>query len=184
MAMRLTQVEGPQEEPFDLAAAKAWCKVEHEDEDVLIGSLITAVRQLVERELGRGLLPCTWLLELDRFPDEGQIFLKADVMAIEAVQYLDVAGEERVLPAGQYALIGFDTLAVLGAWPTGASRVRVRFKVGAWQQPGAVPESIKLWMRAHLAHFYRHREASTEKALSVLPGLAGLIAEHVRYGRF
>jgi hypothetical protein len=59
----------PATEPVTLAQAKAWLKVETDDEDALIAALIPAARARAEWHTGRAFVTQGWTLWLDRVGD-------------------------------------------------------------------------------------------------------------------
>lgn len=68
---RLSLVTGPTEEPISLEEAKAHLRVDGNDEDTLIQSLIVAAREHVETITRRALLTQTWDLFFDYWPGPG-----------------------------------------------------------------------------------------------------------------
>lgn len=94
-----TLISAPAPEPVSLAMAKLQCRVEHSDEDALIGSIIVAMREQAETALGRPLGLQTWRVEADGQPQGTALLLEripgvplADVTAIAVVEYRDEAG--------------------------------------------------------------------------------------------
>jgi uncharacterized phiE125 gp8 family phage protein len=63
-----TLLTPPDGEPVTLDVAKAHIRVDHDDDDLLIGTLISAARAQFERETNRRLLTQQWRLSLDRYP--------------------------------------------------------------------------------------------------------------------
>lgn len=61
-------VSPPGLEPIDVDEAKAFLRVEIEDDDDLIESLITTARKHVEDYCGRSLINTEWDMWMDRFP--------------------------------------------------------------------------------------------------------------------
>ena len=61
--MTMTLLAGPAGEPISRAEAKAYCRVDGDDEDALIDALIAAARLQVESLTGRALLSQTWRYE-------------------------------------------------------------------------------------------------------------------------
>jgi uncharacterized phiE125 gp8 family phage protein len=66
--MPLQLVTAPAGEPITLLEAKQHLRVDVDDDDALIGSLITAARQAAETLTGRQLMTARWRLVLDAFP--------------------------------------------------------------------------------------------------------------------
>jgi Phage gp6-like head-tail connector protein len=64
----LVQTTPPAAEPVSIAEAKAHCRVDITDDDGLIGGLIIAARQYVERFTGRQMVAAVFALTLDWFP--------------------------------------------------------------------------------------------------------------------
>src|ERR1700712_1240967 len=63
----------PAAEPWSVAEAKSFLRVEHDDDDAIIGSLISAARCHVEALTRRALITQTWRVVLDQWPDDGRI---------------------------------------------------------------------------------------------------------------
>lgn len=125
-----TLISAPAPEPVSLAMAKLQCRVEHSDEDALIGSIIVAMREQAETALGRPLGLQTWRVEADGQPQGTALLLEripgvplADVTAIAVVEYRDEAGAWQTMPPADYALDARDPtrcwlrLAPGAAWP-------------------------------------------------------------------
>ena len=55
----------PAAEPLSVAEAKAFLRVEHDDDDAMIASLIAAARNHVEALTRCGLITQTWRIVLD-----------------------------------------------------------------------------------------------------------------------
>ena len=71
--MPLQLVIPPAEEPVSLAEAKQHLRVDSGDDDLLIGSLISAARQAAETKTGRQLITARWKLLLGALqPDMGE----------------------------------------------------------------------------------------------------------------
>jgi uncharacterized phiE125 gp8 family phage protein len=81
---------GPAAEPISLAEAKAHLRVDADDEDALLGSLIVAARAFVEKILARALITQEWSLYLDAWPRGGTIMLPiGPVQDVAAVRVYD-----------------------------------------------------------------------------------------------
>jgi hypothetical protein len=66
--MPIKQISPPANEPVSLMEAKLHLRVEHDDEDLLIGVLIGAARIAAENECRRSFVTQQWKLFLDAFP--------------------------------------------------------------------------------------------------------------------
>ncbi len=63
--MALALLSGPASEPISLAEAKTFLRVDHDDEDDFLSSLITTSRLQVEAAMGLSLVTQQWTLYLD-----------------------------------------------------------------------------------------------------------------------
>ena len=66
--LSLIRTVDPTVEPVTLEEAKAQCRVDNDNDDTLITSLITAARIHAEKQTNRSLIQQTWRMSLDRFP--------------------------------------------------------------------------------------------------------------------
>jgi uncharacterized phiE125 gp8 family phage protein len=158
--LALKVVTPPAVEPVTLVQAKAHCRVETDEDDALLTSLIKSARQAVEEHLGRYLIETEADYQLDRFPT-GPLYLpRPPLLSVTSITYSDFQGgftvwdpantlvdaisePARITPA--YLKIYPFTLPVSGA-------VKVRFKGGyctaaaaALNPPdfSAIPEPIR-----------------------------------------
>lgn len=69
--MRLKLITPPSVEPVTLAEAKLHARIEIDDDDTLVTSLIIAARRYCETVLRSALITQTWTLYLDGFPGGG-----------------------------------------------------------------------------------------------------------------
>lgn len=161
----------PAAEPLTLAEAKLYLRVDHDDDDALIGGLVGAARKLVETATRRALLAQTWRLTRDTWPAGGRIkVLPAPLCAVAAARVYDADGVPQAVDPSVFAL---DTAAAPGviafapsAVPTPGLRVAgiaLDVAVGYGAAAAAVPAPLVQAVRLWLAHFYEHRgvEAGT-----------------------
>jgi uncharacterized phiE125 gp8 family phage protein len=118
--MPLQLVTPPAEEPVSLAEAKQHLRVDGGDDDLLIGSLITAARQAAETKTDRQLITARWKLVLDAFPGPSLmqsatgasfslpghaiLLAKCPVQSVVSIEYMDMNGATQVMPASDYVL--------------------------------------------------------------------------------
>ena len=165
--MGIKVVTQPQNEPVSLPEAKLHLRVDGEDEDTLIESLIKTAREVAETSFTwRALATQTFEYTLDQFPRERFLYLpRPPLKTVESISYKDKTGTEMVLNADRYIV---DTAADPGrvvlepeaSWPDvelyPASAVRIRFTAG--YDDNNIPESIKQGMLLMIGHWYENRE--------------------------
>ena len=179
--MPLQLVTPPAEEPVSLAEAKQHLRVDSGDDDLLIGSLISAARQAAETKTGRQLITARWKLVLDAFPGPSLmqsatgasfslpghaiLLAKCPVQSAVSIEYLDMNGTTQVMPASDYVLDAACEPAritpVFGkTWPPTLPQmgaVSVIFDAG-YGTASAVPEGLKSWIKLRVGSLYGHRE--------------------------
>jgi uncharacterized phiE125 gp8 family phage protein len=149
-----------------LVEAKLHLRVDFDEDDMLIASLITAARQAAETLTGRQLTTARWRQVLDCFPGPslmgvpaGQVFTlpghaillaKAPVQSVVSIDYLDMASALQTMPASSYTVDAACEPAritpVFGQiWPVSLPQmgaVLVTFDAG-YGNASRVPEGIK-----------------------------------------
>jgi uncharacterized phiE125 gp8 family phage protein len=162
-------------EPVSTAEAKAHLRVTSSTDDTLIGRLVTAARQMAENEMRRAILPQTWELTLDTFPDAIKLAYPP-LISVATVKYLEpVAGVPTTLNALSYTVDnksepGWIVPAYGYAWPDiydAINAVTVTYTAG-WATAADVPAAIKSWVLLHVGNLYENREA-TMPGISITP---------------
>ncbi|MFM8462722.1 MAG: head-tail connector protein [Burkholderiaceae bacterium] len=183
--MSLQLVTPPAGEPVSLAEAKLHLRVDVDDDDALIGSLISAARQAAETLTGRQLNTARWKLVLDAFPCRTILLTKCPVQSVVNIQYLDMNGMSQALPLVDYVV---DTACeparispVFGkTWPPTLPQigaVTVTFDAG-YGAASAVPEGLKSWIKLRVGSLYAHREEMSilmRGRIDPLPFVDGLL---------
>lgn len=168
----LVLVTAPAREPVSVADVKAWARVDHQLDDVIIAGLITNVRQQFDGDtwFGRALMTQTWDLFLDAFPCEEIGVPLPPLQAVTSITYTDSVGIVQTLSPSEYAV---DTASEPGRivpaygtfWPSTQSgipnAVTVRFVAGYGSTATAVPQPIRDWIKQAAAYLYQHRETSS-----------------------
>lgn len=179
----------PDGEPVTVAECKLDSRIDGTEFDTLIPALITAAREMCEQETGRRLITQTWRVTADEWPDDCDDtfvlspFQSATVsywngtawatLATDQWTITDEAGALLLQPA--YGL----TFPVLGDLVGPRVRVDVVCGYGA---ASAVPASLKMWIRQHVAAMLRSPDGmGDDKKMAVLPYLARLIDPHKVY---
>ncbi len=199
--MPLQLVTPPAGEPVSLAEAKQHLRVDGDDDDLLIGSLITAARQAAETKTGRQLITARWKLVLDAFPGPSLmqsatgasfslpghaiLLAKCPVQSAVSIEYLDMNGTTQVMPASDYVLDAACEPARLTpafgkTWPPTLPQmgaVSVTFDAG-YGTASAVPEGLKSWIKLRVGSLYGHREEMSVLSrgrIDPLPFVDGLL---------
>ena len=199
--MSIQLVTPPAEEPVTLIEAKLHLRVDFDDDDTLIASLITAARQAAETLTGRQFITARWKQVLDCFPGPslmgvpaGQAFTlpghaillaKAPVQSVVSINYLDMGSVNQTMPALSYTVDAACEPAritpVFGQiWPISLPQigaVSVVFDAG-YGSASAVPEGIKTWIKLRVGSLYVHREevaSMTRGRIDPLPFIDGLL---------
>jgi uncharacterized phiE125 gp8 family phage protein len=163
--MTFRRTVAPTAEPITLDQAKLELRVENTLEDDRISGFITAVREEVEHELRRSLMPQTWQLLLDEFPCDAIQLANPPIVAVTAVTYIDTDGVQQTLDPTAYTLDpdylpGFLLPAYGVEWPATedvANAVSITYTTG-YADAASVPQAIKTWMLLRLRTLYRPSE--------------------------
>ena len=180
--MPLQLVTAPALEPVSITEAKAHLRIEIDDDDALIYSLITAARMAAESTLERSLVTTRWKLVLDSFPgpsmigvpygrtfslpDHAILLPRNPVSQVVSITYLDMAGVSQTMPSTDYTADLASEPAritpVFGKiWPINLPQigsVQITFDAGYGALAASVPEGIKSWIKLRIGSLYEHRE--------------------------
>lgn len=153
--------------PLSLAEAKAQLRVDEDDEDALIESMIKAAVLEIDSPrgwLGKSLITRTLRLTFDSTPPRIISLPGPPTTSISSVTYRDSDDEFVTIDADDYLydLTGEPALLwPVDCWPSdiacGPDCFRVQY-VSGYASAGAVPDNIKRWMLARVADMYRDRE--------------------------
>lgn len=189
--MPARRTAGPALEPITLAQAKLHLRVDIADDDALITTLISAVREQCERRTRRTLVESTWVLTLPAFAAAMDLPW-GPLRSVTDVRYLDEAAQEQTLAGSSYVVDLHGTpprvlLASGASWPAtradAPDAVRITYVAGyaavsAGPPPAVgpgVPAPLVQWMLLQLGHFYDNRAAATAGRLEPLPWADGLL---------
>lgn len=169
----------PVTEPVTLQQAKTWLKVETDDEDALIASLIPAARARAEWHTGRAFITQGWTLWLDSAAAAIEIPLPP-LRAVTSVTLHRADGGEVVLDAGEYTVDVPGSRLVFRVAPANlraASGIAIAFTCG-YGAAADVPAPVTSAILMLLAALYEHRgddaAPSPDNALALLAPYRGV----------
>lgn len=163
--MKLTLVSGPAAEPLDLDDVKAHLRIDGDDEDTLLGSLITTSRSHVETAMGLALITQTWRWQADCWPKGGVVELMTrPIQSVEQVAVRGTDGGETVLDPATYTVdVSGQTGRIApndGRWPQPGALlggIEIGFTAGFGDAATDVPEPVRQALRLLVAHWYEVR---------------------------
>ena len=176
--MGLFLTAAPAVEPVTVDEAKMHLRIDQDEEDTLLASLIAASRLQIEAVLDVALITQSWSLELDTWPDSRELHVPLwPVQSVEAVQIMDQDGEVVDLCTSALVLDGASKpprlVSTAGNWPepgVPALGIEIGFTAGFGNSASDVPAPIKQALLMLVAHWYEHREPSeTGKTVTPIP---------------
>ncbi len=171
--MALFLVTPPALLPVSLAEAKAHLRVEVDQDNALIGSLIQAATEYAKNFTHRAFITETWNDTRDEFPCgryERIVLPYPPVSSITSITYTATDGTSTTwdsslyttsLPTGPHAAPAEIEPIYGGYYPYTReviNAVRIRFVCGYGANGGYVPDAIKAAIRLLVAHWYDRRE--------------------------
>jgi uncharacterized phiE125 gp8 family phage protein len=169
----------PLSEPITLAVAKAHLRVDFDDDDTLIGALITAAREYCEDVLGRALMTRTLEGALDDEPEGDTITLpRPPLSSVRSVKFYDTDDVATTVDPADYLVDitsepGRVVLNDGAEWPQvdlrPANAVVIEFDAGYGDDPEDVPAKFRQAMLLMIGHWYTHREEVSVGSGSAMP---------------
>lgn len=164
----LELLSGPAAEPLSRDEAKAFLRIDHDADDLLLDALIPAARRLVEQACGRILLEQDFAFTRDAWPASGVIVLPiAPVRAILSAAVEGVDGTPVPVPEGALTLQGERAPALIhvdGArvpLPAPAfGGITLTLRAGYGAEASDVPADLVQAVRLTAAHFYEFRDGA------------------------
>jgi uncharacterized phiE125 gp8 family phage protein len=181
-------LSGPAVEPVTLAEAKAYLRVEHDDDDDVIAALIAGARVHVEAQTRRALITQSWRIVRDDWPKGGRIaLLPVPLRALTAARVYRLDGTTQALDTAAFIVEAGSAPAILsfasGALPAPgriAAGIELDIETGYGDAPADVPGDLRQAIKALAAHWYENRGLiGSGQAVAVLPGtVAALLAPY------
>jgi uncharacterized phiE125 gp8 family phage protein len=175
----------PAVEPVSLAAAKAFLRVEHNDDDDVIEALASASRIHVETQTRRALITQAWRLSIDAWPEAGRVLVvPGPLQELTAARVYDFNNTAHAVDVQNFVPdVGASALA-FAPWAMPApgriaAGIELDVTVGYGDAATDVPEPLRQAIRLLTAHWYENRGLAALGTVTVLPTtVAALIAPH------
>ena len=176
----VTRATGPAVEPLTVAEAKLHLRVDISDDDVFIGTLITAAREWVEAYLDRTLITTQLILRAAEFPTE-ELELARPPMATAGtatavvITYTLADTTTATLSTALYRVDRTTTPGnvapvINGTWPSDviedANAVAVTYWAGYGPTSASVPATIRHACLMLIGHWYEQRSAVLTATIS------------------
>jgi uncharacterized phiE125 gp8 family phage protein len=167
----------PAIEPVTLDEARDYLRLDSEDEDELLESLIRAARHMVEAASGQMLIHQTWRLSLNAWPVMGRLRLPLEPLdSIIGARVLDAQGNAQEVELSALAIdAGARPPAILaiGALPLpgrNVNGIEIEVRVGHGVTRADVPPQLRLAVLKLGAHWFENRGDATGERVAVMPG--------------
>jgi len=165
----LTVVTPPATEPVTLAEMKLHSRIDGNDDDALINTLITAARMQIEQMASHRMVTQTLALSIDDLPDSGILYLEGPVQSVSSIQYYDLDGDLQTWGNELYQVdITANPGRVMPAydedWPDyldDYNSIVVTYVAGCGNA-NEVPAILKQAIKLLVGYWYNQREAVSE----------------------
>jgi uncharacterized phiE125 gp8 family phage protein len=175
----------PSAEPWTLAEAKAFLRVEHGDDDAVIAALIAAARGHVEALTRRALLVQRWRFVLDAWPANGRLDPRiGPLRSVIAARVFDVANNAHSIDVASFVVDAAANIIASPCWALplperSAAGIELDVELGYGALASDVPDALRHAIRMLAAHWYENRGlAATGDAATFPGGLGALIAPY------
>lgn len=152
----LTRITAPASEPLSLAETKLYLRIDHTEEDTLIGDLIVGSRMMAEHWLRQSLITQAWKLAYDDAIPSSVFLPMGPVTAINSVSVINRDGSAEALDSDTYWLDAAKRHLMLDSELLGF-RIEMAYATG-YGNAGMVPVPIRQGMLAHIAAMYDDRD--------------------------
>lgn len=152
----------PATEPISVADAKAFLRVEHDDDDAIIAALIASARNHVEALTRCGLITQTWRLVLDRWPSDGRIRPRlGPLQSVSAARVYDQANMSSEVDVARFVIDKATGVIAAPGWTLpqpgrAVAGIELDVVIG-FGASGDVPQVLLQALRMLIAHWYENR---------------------------
>ena len=171
----------PAAEPVSLDEAKAYLRVEHNDDDEPIAALAAGARIYVEAQTRRALITQAWRLSFDAWPPDGRLRVEpAPLKSLDAARVYDLDGTTQAIATASFALDPAFSALLFVPWAVTqpgriAAGIELDVTVGYGDAATDVPEPLRQAIRALVAHWYDNRGVAAGSGSALLPATVGAL---------
>lgn len=172
----LALLSAPATLPVSVEEVKAHLRVEHDDDDTLIASLIAVAVSFVDAGgvLGRAMVTQSWAQTGQYWSGRVPVTL-SPVKALTAVKYYDTDNALQTATLSDFRLIGGmndSYVEPVGSWPNAFDRpdaLQIELTVGYGDAASDVPATVRHAILMLIGHWYENREDVTDMKLATVP---------------
>jgi uncharacterized phiE125 gp8 family phage protein len=174
----------PAVEPLSLDEAKAFLRVEHNDDDDVIAALIAGSRLHVEAQTRRVLITQTWRLMRDVWPPSGRVTVRpAPLQALTAARIYDEDGTAHEIDTQAFVADAGASALAFAVWALpvpgrAAAGIELDVRVGYGDAATDVPEPLRQAIRLLVAHWYENRGLVAAETALLPESVAALLAPY------
>ncbi|MEI9803789.1 MAG: head-tail connector protein [Pseudolabrys sp.] len=175
----------PAVEPLSLDEARAFLRVEHNDDDELIAALATGSRIHVEAQTRRAMITQSWRIMADAWPETGRLAIRpGPFQEVAAARVYDFDGTARAMDVQAFVPDRGASAIAFIPWTMPqpgrlAGGIEIDVTVGYGDTAVDVPEPLRQAIRLLVGHWYENRGLAALGTVTVLPStVAALIAPY------
>lgn len=163
--MAVSLITAPASRPITLDEVKTHLRIETQDDDAYLESLIEAGIAHLQNVSGLKLITQTWRQYLDKLPESRAIRLAVfPVRSILSARYFDSEGVEKTIAESQLELDRFSNparLEISSAFASGQNfnGIEIDIEAGFGDTATQVPDSLRRALLILVAHNYEFRGA-------------------------
>ncbi len=175
----------PAVEPVTLDEARAFLRVETNDDDEVIAALVSGARIHVEAQTRRALITQGWRISADAWPDDGRLQVRpAPLKTLDAARVYDFDSAAHEVDTQAFVPDLANSVLIFAPWALPApgrlsAGIELDVTVGYGDAVVDVPEALRQAIRLLTAHWYDNRGLAALGTVTVLPStVAALIAPY------
>ncbi len=180
-------LSAPALEPVSVTEAKAYLRVDHDDDDAVIAALIAAARGHVEALTRRMLIAQTWRFVRDIWPPDGRLRLRTGPLrSLVAVRVFDAQNNASSVDVASFVLDKANDTIAAPAWALpqpgrATAGIEIDVQLGYGATAGDVPDALRHAIRVLVAHWYDNRgQVAIGQSVPIMPPTVNAIVGSFR----